>query len=164
MLFREFLDSLVQKYLLSDLNDRGISTKSERKGISLIYLGVRNTWFFKSAAYNIRVHISQFHRSGDICYLLTVFGQVWRYRFNWCGLQTAHFSPLWGAIFFFHSRIEFKSLALLILPARPKKKTLDVRSCREFDGVIALIIFHFLGRLLVEERRCYKLVVKRGSM
>ncbi|CAN6302200.1 unnamed protein product [Urochloa humidicola] len=38
MLVREFLDPLVQKYLLSDLNDGGLSTKSERKEISQIYL------------------------------------------------------------------------------------------------------------------------------
>lgn len=40
MLLREFLDSLVQKYLYSDLDDGMVSTRSEKKEISLIFLEV----------------------------------------------------------------------------------------------------------------------------
>ena len=47
-----------------------------------------------------------------------------------------------------------------------KKKRLDVKSRRteNLTDVVALIIFYFSWESTVEERYCYKLVVKRGSM
>ncbi|CAN6285588.1 unnamed protein product [Urochloa humidicola] len=61
MFVREFLDPLVQKYLLSDLNDGGLSTKSERKEISLIYLDfLDNFGDINSISVALTRHISLF--------------------------------------------------------------------------------------------------------
>jgi len=57
MLFREFLDSLVQKYLLSDLNDGGNQQNLRERDSSHIFGCKKYTIFLKKfAVCNIRVH------------------------------------------------------------------------------------------------------------
>jgi len=61
MLFREFLDSLVQKYLLSDLNDGGNQQNLRERDSSHIFGCKKYTIFLKNLLFAILEYIIYFN-------------------------------------------------------------------------------------------------------